>query len=551
MKNKVKLFVAMRSIAIIALAALIVFAACDNGNGNSTGGGDITWEVAQVGGVPGTEGAAPTESTTAITITFSGKVTLTDADFTISGAAERDNSAQLSSAGNVWTVPVTVEHTDFASIEIDKDGVKKESKDVLVYKKGEVQAINYTAVADGVASTTTSTKITLTFSAAVDGLMADDITIHSGTGTATKGALTGSGTIWVLNIFVETQGSISIEINKSGISANTRPVQVYKEASNPITDGLITYINTMDQLVFSYTNGDSGTYIMNSPKAGIFGPDLEDGKYIWDKSAEGTWTWNRTAQTITLTMTKVVDDDGTTMLERAEAEAKVAEMVADELQYVYDSTYEYMLEDYLDEQGYNGYDYTQEEAEELARKDALNAAIDHYDSDYYETLEEVIEAVIAMMLEVFDPKPYTYTHSSDGESLILLEPLPASVGSNELSGKTYFYSIGYPDEDHTYVFTAESYIETIPPGWMDPDGDNVIKSGSYSYNSTTKRVYLKPSTVDGVTPLQYYDDIDTTDISNPYPDEAAYRTATTHSWFQTTNNSYDPDPDTLTIRPRG
>lgn len=43
------------------------------------------------------------------------------------------------------------------------------------------------AVADGVPGTTTSTKIDLTFDAAIAGLTADDIIITDGTGSAVKG----------------------------------------------------------------------------------------------------------------------------------------------------------------------------------------------------------------------------------------------------------------------------------------------------------------------------------------------------------------------------
>ncbi len=52
-------------------------------------------------------------------------------------------------------------------------------------------AIAYTATAN---STSTTTGITLTFSSAVTGLTATDITVANGTGSVTKGNLTRSGT---------------------------------------------------------------------------------------------------------------------------------------------------------------------------------------------------------------------------------------------------------------------------------------------------------------------------------------------------------------------
>jgi methionine-rich copper-binding protein CopC len=513
---------------------------------------DITWTATA-------DGVQNTTASTKITIIFSSAVAdLTSANFTLTDGTGSATITGLTGnpANTTWELGITVQSAGTVSVTVDKTGVVATAQNVTVHKA----PITWNAVADGASGTTTSTKITFTFSEAVSGLEASDITVNSGTGTASKsGTLTGSGTSWDLGITVETEGTVSIAVNKTGINTTAQLVNVYKVAINPITDQLTTYINTMDQLVFSYTTGNSGTYIMNSPEQEYGQPSLNNGKYIWEKSAEGSWTWDQHTQTVALTVEKVADETGT-LLDKTSSETMVASMVREELEYVYESTYEYSLEMYLDENGDWGFDYTQEEAEALAAADALEAAIMWYDSDYYETLEEVIQSVIDTALEVFDPKSYTYTFSTDGESLILLEPLPVSVGSNELSGKTYFYApYGSPDdEDHTYVFTANTYTENIPEvSWMGTPA--ATKSGAYSYNSTIKRVYLKPMTVNGVTPLQYYINIEYSESSNPYPSEADYRTATTHSWFRTTNNSYgiyiDPydeeAPAVNTIKPRG
>jgi hypothetical protein len=94
--------------------------------------------------------------------------------------------------------------------------------------------ITYTAVANGTSGTTTSTQIALTFSAAVTGLTAGDITVTNGTGSATKGALTGSGTAWSLAITVATQGNVSVSISKTGIESAAKTVAVYKAASGGV-----------------------------------------------------------------------------------------------------------------------------------------------------------------------------------------------------------------------------------------------------------------------------------------------------------------------------
>jgi hypothetical protein len=54
---------------------------------------------------------------------------------------------------------------------------------------GNNSSITYAATAN---NTTNTTAVNFTFSGAVSGLLANDITVTSGTGTVTKGSLTGS-----------------------------------------------------------------------------------------------------------------------------------------------------------------------------------------------------------------------------------------------------------------------------------------------------------------------------------------------------------------------
>ena len=90
--------------------------------------------------------------------------------------------------------------------------------------------ITWSAAADGTADSVTSTKITFTFSEDVTGLLASDITITAGTGSATAGALSGSGKTWELAITDVGQGSVSVAINKSGIDSAAKTIEVFKEA---------------------------------------------------------------------------------------------------------------------------------------------------------------------------------------------------------------------------------------------------------------------------------------------------------------------------------
>jgi hypothetical protein len=87
--------------------------------------------------------------------------------------------------------------------------------------------ITYTATADG-NSTTNTTTINFFFSASVTGLTADDITITDGTGSATKGTLTGGGYQWRLAVTNVTAGDVTVSINKTGIESGNKTVAVYK-----------------------------------------------------------------------------------------------------------------------------------------------------------------------------------------------------------------------------------------------------------------------------------------------------------------------------------
>jgi len=499
---------------------------------------EITWTAAA-------DGALDVTTSTKITITFSSAVSGLEAnDITITngtGAATK-TGLTYNAANSTWELGITVQSAGTVSVDINKAGIVATAQDVTVHKA----AITWSAEADGSSGTITSTKITFTFSEAVSDLEASNITVNSGTGTASKSdTLTGSGTSWELGITIETQGTVSVSVTKAGVSATAQLVDVFKLSLNPITNGLTTYINTMDQLVFNI----SGTYALNSPQSNGGEPTLTNGKYTWRPQATGTWTWDEGAQTITLTVNTALVTGNATLVTKSTATPLITNSVTTQITGLYESTYEDALWEYTE------YEYgPEEEAEEYAVGMALDAAKGWHDVDG-DTLEEIIAASIAKELEAFDTRSYTYTHSNDGESLILLEPLPPSVGQDVLNGEIYYeYQYGMVNEDHSYTFNNGTYVEEIADSWFTSAS---TKSGAYSYNATTKRVYLKPATIDGVTPLQFYEDIDMEDVSNPYPTDADYRTATTHSLFRTTNNSYDTVTDQYTdveakvIRPRG
>lgn len=80
------------------------------------------------------------------------------------------------------------------------------------------------AVQDGGETTSVnSTGIVITFDVDVVGLTADHITLAAGTGSATKGALTGSKKVWTLAITDPTEGDVTILID--GLAGYAFPVE--------------------------------------------------------------------------------------------------------------------------------------------------------------------------------------------------------------------------------------------------------------------------------------------------------------------------------------
>ena len=85
--------------------------------------------------------------------------------------------------------------------------------------------ITWNAVANDSATTT---AIDFGFETAVAGLTAGDITIAPGTGSATRGALIGSGISWSLAITTTSPGTVYVSINRAGIASGPQQVEVFQ-----------------------------------------------------------------------------------------------------------------------------------------------------------------------------------------------------------------------------------------------------------------------------------------------------------------------------------
>jgi len=105
---------------------------------NVTGGSGssgITYEVTQVGGVDGTT------DTNAIEFTFNASVdNLTEDNITVTNGSGSVavNTGSLSGSGTYWALNITVTNAGSIYISINKSGIEAETKNVTVFKEGQI-----------------------------------------------------------------------------------------------------------------------------------------------------------------------------------------------------------------------------------------------------------------------------------------------------------------------------------------------------------------------------------------------------------------------------
>jgi hypothetical protein len=170
-----------------------------------------------------TADGSATVGTTKIDFVFSANIdslNLSANDISISGTGTATKGT-LTGSGTSRSLAITVTTAGSVTVSINKSGIESAPKTVTLHK-----LITYTATQNG-NENVTSTAITFTFSEAVSGLSANDISI-SGSGAATKGTLTGSGANWILSVTVTTAGSITVSVNKSGVESAGQVITLYK-----------------------------------------------------------------------------------------------------------------------------------------------------------------------------------------------------------------------------------------------------------------------------------------------------------------------------------
>jgi len=201
---------------------------------NGSGGGDTVITFSNV-----TADGSSTQTTTQLTLAFNQAIIgLSAGDITLSGVSGV-NKGSLSGSGPTYTLPISgFTNGGTLSVAIAKSGytINGSPKTVPIYcyaSGGGDTAVTFSNVtADGSFSQTT-TQLTLTFSQAITGLSAGDITL-SGVSGVNKGTLSGSGPSYTLPISGFTSGgTLSVAIAKSGYTINGSPktVLIYYYAS--------------------------------------------------------------------------------------------------------------------------------------------------------------------------------------------------------------------------------------------------------------------------------------------------------------------------------
>jgi hypothetical protein len=242
MKKKLNFLVML--VCLLALGLGLMGCPIDDTGGD---GGDITYTVTPSG----------TPTTNTLNFTFSSSVDLTADDITITNGTGSATKGSLTGSGTSYSLGVTTNTAGTISVSINKSGIESGSKNITIVKDTDSSDITYTVTPSG---TPTTNTIVLTFSSAISDLTVDNIVITDGTGNATKGILTGSGTSYSLGVTTNTAGTISVSINKTGIESGTKPVTLIKGE----VSGDITYMITPDgdptttSLVFTFNSAVSG-----------------------------------------------------------------------------------------------------------------------------------------------------------------------------------------------------------------------------------------------------------------------------------------------------
>ena len=206
---------------------------------------NITWNATPTG----------TPTTTAINFTFSSNPgDLIAEDFTIAPGTGSATVGALSGTGTTRTLTVSNVSAGTVSVYIYdfySSGIVPGPQTVTLIAAAPATNITWNASPTG---TPTTTAINFTFSGAPAGLVESDITITAGTGAATRGTLSGTGTTRTLTVSNVSAGTVSVSINRAGIASGPQTVTLL--APPPPQADILVPIN-IDEFVGLASAGDA------------------------------------------------------------------------------------------------------------------------------------------------------------------------------------------------------------------------------------------------------------------------------------------------------
>jgi hypothetical protein len=268
-----------------------------------------------------------------------------------------------------------------------------------------------------------------------------------------------------------------------------------------------TYFEWESKIVFSAPaeGAEAGTYTaFDTGHSGTFLG--ADGNYHYIEYETGEYSWDGDTKTVTLKPEKVGEwkngSDTYTLLTISEYRAAEEAMINRYREEMTEAEFNAELQ----KQGFS----------------SVNAFLDY------------------MVNREFSLRTYDYSFSGDSKGLFLEEALPAHKGSNELAGGTYNGMI-YNNDTHQYekdtrvVYTfAGDGTYTLVESYYTPP---LTTTGRYSVDSTAKLVYLKPTSVNGKTRPQYYEDVNPG--NHNYVDDDVCRAGYTNGHFMVEETEYD------------
>jgi endo-1,4-beta-xylanase len=210
---------------IIGIALVFAFISCEQ----PFAGTDTAITFSSV-----TADGSSSQTTTQLTLTFNAVITgLSAADITLTGVSGVSKGS-LSGSGLTYTLPVSgFTSGGSLSVAVAKTGYafsgSPKTVTIFYYSGAGNTPVTFSGLSANGSSSQTTTQLTLTFSAAITGLSAADITL-TGVSGVSKGTLSGSGPSYTLPISGFTSGgTLTVAAAKTGyaVSGSPRTVTIY------------------------------------------------------------------------------------------------------------------------------------------------------------------------------------------------------------------------------------------------------------------------------------------------------------------------------------